>query len=325
MSFLVNGFWGELELTVVTTTSPQTFTLPMNAVGYYNARIDWGDGTAFSAITAFNDADLSHSYTTAGTYTLKISGAIGGIRFSNTGDKSLVVSVKYYGATQAFGAFHGCTNLASFDGDLSGILSLENTFAGCTRLNNFPLLNTKTVRNFGQTWLVCPGLTAFPLLNTSSGTNFTGAWYACSGLTAFPSLDVSAGTNFNSAWRQCSGLTTFPLLNVSISTNFFEAWRLCSGMTTFPANMFDDWVGVPVVSCFFNAWANCTSLTAASVENILVSIDASGQPAPSGTNAQREITVDYNVGTGALTANTTTAVASLKVKNWTIKINGVLQ
>jgi len=37
------------------------------------------------------------------------------------------------------------------------------------------------------------------------------------------------------------------------------------------------------------------------------------------------IEIDYNVATGALTAPTTSAITSLKGKNWTITINGVLQ
>jgi hypothetical protein len=93
-------------------------------------------------------------------------------------------------------------------------------------------------------------------------------------------------------------------------------------MTDFPANMFDNWVGVPIASCFLNTWALCSALTTTSVENILVSIDTSGVSAPA---TSTEITINYNVATGALTAPTTSAITSLKGKGWTIKINGVLQ
>ena len=86
--------------------------------------------------------------------------------------------------------------------------------------------------------------------------------------------------------------------------------------------MFDSWTGIPAPTCFTNAWFQCYALTTTSVENILVSIDTSGTSAPAtGT----EITIDYNVATGALTTPTTNAITSLKGKNWTIKINGVLQ
>jgi len=92
-------------------------------------------------------------------------------------------------------------------------------------------------------------------------------------------------------------------------------------MTDFPANFFDSWTGTPLSNCFYLTWDNCSALTTTSVENILVSIDTSGQSPTGGT----EITIDYNVATGALTAPTTSAITSLKGKGWTIKINGVLQ
>jgi len=93
-------------------------------------------------------------------------------------------------------------------------------------------------------------------------------------------------------------------------------------MTDFPANFFDSWTGTPLSGCFSLTWDNCFALTTTSVENILVSIDTSGTSAPAGNT---EITIDYNVATGALTTPTTDAITSLKGKNWTIKINGVLQ
>ena len=75
-------------------------------------------------------------------------------------------------------------------------------------------------------------------------------------------------------------------------------------------------------AAFLKHGGACGALTTTSVENILVSIDTSGVSAPA-TNT--EITIDYNVSTGALTTPTTDAITSLKGKSWTIKINGVLQ
>jgi len=222
MSFLVNGFWGQLELTLVTTTSPQTFTLPMNPSGYYNATIDWGDGTANSTITAHNDADLVHSYATAGTYTLKVDGTIGGIYFGSGGSRSLVRSVKYYGATRIDDAFRNCTNLNSFDGNLSDITDFNLAWRDCRGLTSFPLLNMNKGTNFSSTWWGCSGLTSFPLLDVRSGTTFTRAWYLCTGLTSFPAgmFDTWAGTPnrecFYLAWALCS-LTTTSVENILVS------------------------------------------------------------------------------------------------------------
>jgi hypothetical protein len=69
-----------------------------------------------------------------------------------------------------------------------------------------------------------------------------------------------------------------------------------------------------------NTWLNCSSLTATSVENILNSIDTSGQSAPS---SDVDITIDYNAASG--TPNISTAVSNLKSRGWTITLNGVTQ
>jgi hypothetical protein len=91
-------------------------------------------------------------------------------------------------------------------------------------------------------------------------------------------------------------------------------------LTTFPANFFDSWTGTPVNNCFLNAWLGCNSLTATSVENILNSIDTSGQSAPA---SGVDITIDYDTGTG--TPSVATAVTNLKSRGWTITLNGVAQ
>jgi hypothetical protein len=69
-----------------------------------------------------------------------------------------------------------------------------------------------------------------------------------------------------------------------------------------------------------NTWLNCSSLSAASVENILNSIDTSGQSAPA---SGVDITVSYNAASG--TPNISTAVTNLKSRGWTITLNNVLQ
>ena len=50
------------------------FTLPTK-VGYtYSAVIDWGDGSATSSVTVYNDPDITHTYVNEGTYLILISG-----------------------------------------------------------------------------------------------------------------------------------------------------------------------------------------------------------------------------------------------------------
>jgi len=155
------------------------------------------------------------------------------------------------------------------------------------------------------------------------GTSLASAWYGANNMTRFnAAFDVTAGvTIFFAAWYDCTSLTSFPLIDVSNGDNFSAAWYNCNQLTSFPANFFDSWTGTPATNCLYNAWVFCSSLTATSVENILNSIDTSGQSAPVGGGP--DITIDYNVASGS--PNISTAVTNLKSRGWTITLNGVAQ
>ena len=249
------------------------------------------------------------------------------------------------GITDFYRGWAGCSSLTSFPLiDTSSGTTFQNAWLNCSSLTSFPLIDTSSGTNFSSTWSGCFNLTSFPLLDTSSGTNFQGAWYNCSSLTSFPLIDTSSGTNFYQAWRNCSSLTSFPLIDTSSGTSFYvawldcssltsfplidtsngttfyAAWNGCSSLTTFPAGFFDSWTGTPANNCFVVAWDNCSSLTATSVENILNSIDTSGQSAPA---SGVDITIDYDAGTG--TPSVSTAVTNLKSRGWAITLNGVAQ
>jgi hypothetical protein len=140
---------------------------------------------------------------------------------------------------------------------------------------------------------------------------------------------MSNGTNFANTWRD-TDIVEFPLLNLDKSSVFLGAWRFNNLMTTFPAGFFDTWNPGSMNNFVFNdTWAGCTALTAQSVENILVSINASGQYATSnGASGSSAITdtgidISYNVATGSLSAATNSAVTSLKAKGWSIIVNNV--
>ena len=69
---------GPLVLKIDTTnteggsTASDTFKLALQNVGTYNFDIDWGDDTT-STITAYNDANLTHTYSTGGEYIVKVN------------------------------------------------------------------------------------------------------------------------------------------------------------------------------------------------------------------------------------------------------------
>ena len=229
-------------------------------------------------------------------------------------------------ATSFYISWENCSSLTSFPLlDSANVINFSYAWRNCSSLTSFPLLNTAKGTDFSYAWDGCSGLTSFPLIDTSKGTNFFIAWRNCSSLTSFPLLNTAKGTDFSYAWISCIGLTSFPSINTSLGTTFRSTWQNCSSLTTFPANFFDSWTGTPANLCFYEAWIGCTSLSPASVVNILDSIAASGQSAPSGTGTHdKKITIDWD-GTGDPATDAAAAITTLKSRNWQIYLNNVLQ
>lgn len=263
-------------------------------------------------------------------------------------------------STSFFFTWNGCSGLTSFPLlDFSNSTNFRSTFTGCSSIAGaFPSVNTSLGTEFRECWEQCSSLTSFPDTGFTSAIDIGRAWRGCNSLTSFPAIDLPVCENMNRAWENCSGLTGtfasiqntssatnmiatwkgcssltgFPLIDVDSVTSFNECWTGCSSMTTFPANFFDSWAGTPLNDCFYNAWNNCPSLTATSVENILISINASGTSAPSGTGTgDKEITIDMDssqeTALRADRANTATALytaveALTTTKNWSIILNG---
>jgi len=124
-----------------TTSASETITLPFNNGFQYDLIADWGDGTS-SAITSWNDPDKTHTYATAGSYTVTLSGIAQSWRFNNGGDKNKILSVLDLGDvgwTNLYGAFYGCTNLSSVSGGKTGsVTNMSNMF------RNAPIINPDT-------------------------------------------------------------------------------------------------------------------------------------------------------------------------------------
>lgn len=259
--------------------------------------------------------------------------------------------------TNAYRTWSYCSALESFNTLLPAVTDAREAWYNCSSLSSFGTTEISNCTDFSNAWKGTAALTSFPadaLLGTSAqSVNFTSAWQS-SGLLSFPAdIDLSKGTTFSNTWRQ-SGLTSFPdIQSTQNGTTFLNAWYNCASMTSFgnanldkggmfqsawqacynledfPA-LFTNWNPSSITTGVFNvAWDACNKLTAQSVENILTSIDASGQYATStgasggSALADAGIDIDYNVATGSLSAATNSAVTSLKAKGWSIIVNNV--
>ena len=130
-----------------TVTDGQSVTLPLiqnRAEGAlaYNCTVDWGDSTPTSSVTSYDDANRIHTYTSGGTYRIKITGTMEGWSFNNAGDTLKIVKIINWGGSgfNGFkylkGGFHGCTNLTSLGtGSIpaSGTGILTDGFANTSR------------------------------------------------------------------------------------------------------------------------------------------------------------------------------------------------
>ena len=134
--------------TTITFVAPQTFTLPLEATGTYNFNVDWGDSSS-DTITVWNQAEVTHTYAVANTYTVTITGTINGWRFNDGGDCSRMREIKNWGPLNVGNNgsyFYGCTHLsvtATDILDLTGTTNLYAMFRECTSsLTTVPSMNS---------------------------------------------------------------------------------------------------------------------------------------------------------------------------------------
>ena len=224
---------------IKTTGADETFTLPIYNGGTYDFHIDWGDAGT-DAITAWDDAAVTHTYVTAGTYQVVISGVITGWRFNDGGDKLKIYEIKSWGPLN-FGNlgynFYGCTNLtvsATDVLDLVGVTTLNTTFRNCSSLTTLDVSNWDVglVTKLGFTFRGCSSLTTLDVSNWDVGlvTNLYYTFYGCSSLTSLDvsNWDVGLVTSLSTTFYGCSSLTD-PAINnwdihlVTDATNFMAS------------------------------------------------------------------------------------------------------
>ena len=130
------AFTAKTDNTGVSTSTQ--FKLPLTTSTGLNAVVDWGDATT-STITSHTSPDITHTYASAGTYSISITGTLPGWQFNNGGDRRKILNISSWGVlditTNAI--FRGCTNLTSNATDYPTITTtnLLQTFASCHNFN----------------------------------------------------------------------------------------------------------------------------------------------------------------------------------------------
>ena len=347
---IVNSYeFDEFEMTIVTTTSPQTFVLPIASGGTYGGVINWGDGTTTTITAAGN---YSKEYATAGTYKIKIKGPFHGINFNNTGtSKNLVTRVKILPTTRSLAtSFWGCSNLAIVTGTISSSVTNIAYAWAFNQLTSWNVAIPSSVTNIAYAWRNNQ-LTSWNVAIPSSVTDISGAWYA-NRLTSWTIAIPSSVTDISAAWR-FSQLTSWNVAIPSSVTNMYGAWRfnqLTSWNAAIPSsvtsisqawanNQLTSWnAAIPSsVTSIDEAWRNnttlvnfaanifdgcpCTNFSDAftstglnqqSIDNILVSINSNNTS--NGTFNQSGGSAPSVTGQAAITA--------MRSRGWTITVTG---
>ena len=296
-----NSQWNTSKTSTGSTNSTAV-KLPIYDGGNYDFVVDWGDGSN-DTITAWNQANATHNYSSAGEYNISINGTITGWRFANTGDKLKILDISNWGnlnlgnansyfygcsnlditaidtldltgTTSFLVFFKDCTNLASLNvsnWDISGVTTMYQAFYDCSGLVSLDVSNwdTSNVQTFSAAFRGCSGLTSLDVSNwdTSSMQYLDYAFYTCSGLTELntSNWDTSSISLFEYAFYGCTALTS---LNVSdwntvSGTTFSNTFYSCSGLTELNTSNWD----TSNVTTFNSAFFGCSGLTSLNTTN----------------------------------------------------------
>ena len=175
--------WNTSNLSTGSSANNQ-ITIPTNpAFTNYNYTVDWGDGASDTNVTG----NITHTYTSSGSYTVNISGTFPAIYFNNVGDRNKITNILSWGTIQwksMANAFYGCENL-NFDAiaspNLSQVTSLENMFKNCTSFNGIVNnWNVSGVTNLSGTFEGCEVFNRpLSLWNTIGVTTMVGTFKNC--------------------------------------------------------------------------------------------------------------------------------------------------
>ena len=277
----------EPEFWVTTTPNTSSFSFKMSAKGSFT--VDWGDGTREKIIrSSTGSRSYSHTYATAGTYTIGIGGQ----------------ATEYYSYKEdAAISFFGNMSVAGIDGSLGAIFptigggSVPNnqprfyrTFGGCSNMtgsipeNLFEGISGAPAENmFSWTFNGCTGLTGeipsglFAGISGSPASSmFWDTFNGCTGLTGEIPSELFAGINgqpassmFNGTFSGCTGLTgeipsgLFAGISGSpASSMFWDTFNGCTGLTgEIPSGLFAGISGVPKEKMFYCTFSGCSGLT----------------------------------------------------------------
>lgn len=247
-----------------------------------DAIIDWGDNSKNVEIDS-STSSLSHTYSTAGDYQLKIKGQIkwkGKSQSSATfslskclisielpTNNSPIVDIGIYGFSRftkltsiPVGLFDKCIEVTSF----------MTCFYFCSQLQSIPehlFDNCTKVTSFYACFFGCKQLQSIPkglFDNCTKVTSFDDCFRNCSKLQSIPEGlfdNCVEATSFIACFVSCSQLQSIPeglFDNCTEVIDFRACFQNCEQLQSIPERLFDN---CTKVTSFNNCFYNCSSVT----------------------------------------------------------------
>ncbi|WP_408096352.1 BspA family leucine-rich repeat surface protein [Peredibacter sp. HCB2-198] len=219
----------------------ETIALPLPPSGFtYNFTVDWGDGTPKTTHTSYA---VSHSYQTAGTYTITITGTMEAWSFNNSPNAPKIKKVLNLGEMGwkdfQYG-FKGCSNLTIFNGgDVSLVTNMSYMFSQAPLVTpDTSNWNVSNVTNMGSMFegasAANPNTSTWQTHNVVYMYNmFKDAPMANPDVSGWNTSNVEQMDRmFNNATAAMPDTTNWNTIKVQTMTSMFEGATLANPDTT---------------------------------------------------------------------------------------------
>jgi hypothetical protein len=258
ISATVEGW--QVEIAITNAAGASFLVASLNAVAL---KIDWGDG----AVTNFTGAALtshSHTYASASTNILTVSGGVSRLTFGSTAVikfrlKRVLNDVQNITGLNALdSAFTSCSALRSFPSNMlstaTAVTTLSGTWNGVTICKDFPEVSALTnVTTLLNTWQNTSATNYPSVAALTNVTTFDGAWSFCLTMTNIPPISSStnlinvAGAFENNIRLICASVkfwdtNLFPNIDTNNNPTIDHCYRGCSNLT--------DWTSIPDIFRF---------------------------------------------------------------------------
>jgi surface protein len=337
------------------TSTDTQITLPLVSTGTYDFVANWGDGTS-DTITAYDQAEVTHTYSTAGTYTVKIYGTIEGWQFDDGGDKLKLTNISQFGnldiTTDA--AFYGCSNMTITATDAPDIssTSLLNMFRDCSSITTLPSLgnfdtsqvtnmycmfygcssfnqsvsnfDTSQVTNMGYMFFGCSSFNqSVSNFDTSQVTDMRYMFFGCSSFNqSVSNFDTSQVTNMDHMFYGCSSFNqSVSNFDTSQVTNMGYMFDGCDSMSSANLGTVKDWT-ITALTDAENFMAGCTnSMSTADYDALLIAWEGQTHY----TGAANTMPIHFNNATYTAGGAAEAARTALVNDGWDITDGGVAE